>query len=147
MGWISSENRKVVRNKPRRRPGAAAVELAVLLPFLLFLCVIASDWARLFYFTVSAEGCARNGALYACDPVSRAQSPYSSVEQAALAEAPNLSQVATVQSADTVDATGQAAVAVTVTVPFQTVTNFPGVPSSQTVTRRVQMRVMPTSTR
>ena len=82
--------------KPSRRPGAAAVELAVLLPFLLFVCVIATDWARLLYYTITVEACARNGALYAADPVAAATSPYSSVTVAAMAEAPNLGVTATV---------------------------------------------------
>jgi hypothetical protein len=132
---------------PNRRPAAAAVELAALLPFLMFLCVIATDWARLFYYTITVEACARNGALYASDPVTQSQSPYTSVQQAALAEAPSLNATATVTSANTTDATGKPAVQVTVSVPFQTLTTFPGVPSAQTLTRSVQMRVAPTATR
>ena len=34
-------------------------------------------------------------------------------------------------------------VAVKVTYPFKTITNFPGIPSSATVSRIVQMRVTP----
>jgi hypothetical protein len=133
--------------KSDRRPAAAAAELAMLMPFLMFLCVIATDWARLFYYTVTVEACARNGALYACDPVAQAQSPYTSVQQAALAEAPTLNTTATVTSANTTDAAGNPAVLVTVSVPFKTLTNFPGMPSAQTLTRRVQMRAAPTTTR
>jgi len=39
------------------------------------------------------------------------------------------------------------AVQVTVTYAFQTVTRFPGVPSSMNITRTVQMRVAPTAPR
>jgi len=35
---------------------------------------------------------------------------------------------------------------VTVSVPFTTLTNFPGVPKSETLTRSVQMRIAPMST-
>ncbi|HXG12134.1 MAG TPA: TadE family protein, partial [Gemmataceae bacterium] len=48
----------------RQRRAASSVELAVLLPFLCFLFVIAIDYARIFYFGVTLENCARNGAYY-----------------------------------------------------------------------------------
>ena len=127
--------------KPNPRPAAAAVELAVLLPFLLFVGVIATDWARLLYYTITLEACARNGAIYASDAEAAAKSPYANLTAAALAEAPKLDATPTVTSTPTTDSTGSAAVVVTVTVPFKTITNFPGVPSSQTLTRRVQMRM------
>jgi Flp pilus assembly protein TadG len=130
------------------RPAAAAVEFAFLLPFLMFLCVIAVDWARLYYYTVTVEACARNGAFYASDQITQKQSPYSSVQQAALAEAPMLDPTtATVTATPTTDSTGAPAVIVTVSVPFNTISNFPGVPSSQTLTRSVQMQIAPVTTK
>src|SRR5262245_16916603 len=69
------------RNRRSRR-GVASVELAVLVPFLAFLFVIALDFGRIFYFSVTVENCARSGALYGSDPVAAAQSPYSSIQQA-----------------------------------------------------------------
>jgi Flp pilus assembly protein TadG len=140
--------RYIPRARRSRRTGAAVVELAVLLPFLMYLCVIATDWARLYYYTVTVESCARNGALYASDQVTQKQSPYSSVQQAALAEAPMLDPTtATVTSTPTTDSTGAPAVIVTVSVPFNTFANFPGVPSSQTLTRSVQMQIAPVTTK
>jgi Flp pilus assembly protein TadG len=136
LGAINMRTRK-----GPRRTGSATVEFAVLLPFLAFLCVIVTDWARLYYYTVSLESCARNGCLYASDAQYAAQSPYSNVTQAALAEAPFLNAAATVTTATTTDTAGNPAISCTVSVPFQTITNFPGVPSSQTLTRTVQMRV------
>src|SRR4051794_11952174 len=62
--------------KRRARFGAAAVELAVLLPFLAFLFVIAVDWSRIFYYSVIVTNAARNGALYASDPTTQSESPY-----------------------------------------------------------------------
>jgi hypothetical protein len=47
------------------------------------------------------------------------------------------------ETAATVD--GRQTVTVTVTMDFKTLTNFPGVPSTNTITRRVEMRVFPTS--
>src|SRR5690349_9373587 len=46
------------------RHGTAAVELAVLLPFLAFMFVIGLDFARVFYFSITLTNCARNGAYY-----------------------------------------------------------------------------------
>jgi hypothetical protein len=114
----------------------------------MFVAVIATDWARLFYFTITIDACARSGALYACDAIGAAQSPYTTLRDAALAEAPSLlPATTTVTAAATTDAAGNAATAVTVAVPFTTITNFPGVPSSQTLTRTVQMRIEPLTTR
>jgi len=133
----------MIRRTERRR-AHAAVELAALLPFIAFLAVIGTDWARLFYYTIAVEGCARAGALYASDPESSSVSPYADYQAAALASAPNLSPTPTVsQTSVTVD--GRPGVAVTVTMTFTTLTKFPGVPKSNTITRTVSMRNIPTS--
>ena len=134
-------------NRKSDRDGVAAVELAVLLPFLMFLCVIATDWARCLQSTLTANACARNGALYASDSITQASSPYSTVQEAALAECPGISPPPTVTTATTTDSAGNQAVVVTVTVQFQTLVNFPGVPNVSTLTRSCQMRVAPVATR
>jgi Flp pilus assembly protein TadG len=72
------------------RWGAAAVELAVLLPLLTFLFVITVDFARIFYYAQVIENCARNGAIYESN-LTTAQSPYASLQNAALADAAGLS--------------------------------------------------------
>lgn len=133
--------------KQSERPAVAAVEFAVLLPFLAFLCVIATDWSRLFYYTITADACARNGALYASDTISASKSPYPDLRSATLAEAPELDKTATVTATPTTDTTGSPAVKVKVEIPFDTITNFPGVPKSQTLTRSVVMRMAPLVTR
>jgi Flp pilus assembly protein TadG len=131
-----------MRRLRKRRGGAAAVELAFLLPFLAFLFVIAVDWARIFYYSVIVTNCARNGALYLSDPTPRSASPYTSVAQAALADAPNLNPSPTVTSTSGSDSSGPY-VEVTVSYPFRTVTNFPGVPTNTTLVRTVRMSVAP----
>ncbi len=123
-------------HEPRR--GAAAVELAVLLPFLSLLFVIAIDWSRLFYASVVVDNCARNGAVYASDPYAQAQSPYVSISAAALADAPDLSPQPTITSASGVDGNGRSYVDCTVTYTFNTLTNFPGVPRSTVIARTVR---------
>lgn len=162
----------LLRQKPKPRPAGAAVELAVLLPFLMFVGVIATDWARLLYYTIAIEACARNGALYASDKEMADRSPYPNVAEAALAEAPGVMESATVSytltigsttsthyftpngewrasvfSTTTTDSTGAAAVVVDVKLRFKTITNFPGVPSPEWLSRSVQMRVAPLLTR
>jgi len=126
----------------RRRPGAAAVELALLLPLLAFLFVVAVDFARIFYYSLSVTNCARNGAIYACDETAALQSPYKSTEEAALSDASNLSPTPTVVSKSVLDGT-TSFVEVTVTYEFQTLTKYPLVPSSVSVARTVRMRSIP----
>jgi Flp pilus assembly protein TadG len=141
------------------RPGVAATELAVLLPFIAFMFVIAVDWARVFYYSIAVRNCARNGALYMSQQQSAktTSSPYtdsgyvnlyvnaaSPVTAAALADAPNLTPTPAVTSASGSDGYG-AYVEVTVSYPFQTVTHFAvgnfAVPSNTNVTSTVRMYV------
>jgi Flp pilus assembly protein TadG len=145
------------------RPGVAAVEFAVLLPFLAFMFVIAVDWARVFYYSIAVENCARNGALYMSQQGSAKtiSSPYtdsgyvnlyvtskSPVTAAALADAGDLSPTPTVASSSGSDGNGPY-VEVTVSYPFQTVSSFSvgifSVPSKTDVTRTVRMYVPPES--
>jgi hypothetical protein len=121
----------------------AATELAVLLPFLAFLFVIGVDWSRIFYYSVTLDNCARNGALYAIDPYSRVLSPYGSISAAALADASNLSPPPTVTSSSGTDASGYNYVDCTVSWQFQTITNFPGVPYQTNLTRTVRVYQAP----
>ena len=129
------------RNTDQRR-GIAAVELAILLPILAFLFVVAVDFARIFYFSLTITNCARNGALYGCDPVSAQQSPYSSIQDASLADAGNLQPTPTVSSQNISDESGNQ-IEVTVSYTFKTITQFPGIPNSMNLTRSVRMRMIP----
>ena len=125
------------------RRGTATVELALLLPFLAFLFVMAVDFGRVFSCAVAVENCACNGARFASDPVAAAQSPYASIEQAALADAADLNPAPSVASASGVDEAGNPYVEVTVTWQFQTATNYPGMPTAVVLARTVRMRVAP----
>jgi Flp pilus assembly protein TadG len=155
------------------RPGAAAVEMACLLPFLLFLAVIAADWARLLHHTISADTCARSGALALSDETTWYQvpgnearlTPYPAafckagtpaltaaqqtvLETAARKEDPSLpaspNGTVTATWASVTDA--GATITVTVSRTFNTISRFPGVPSSQTVSRSVTLKVAPQGT-
>lgn len=127
----------------RARPGAVLVELAILLPLLAFLFVIAVDYARVFNPYLTITNCARSGAVYASQDAARA-ADLAGITEAALADASNLSPAPTVTSATLTDGAGVPHVDVTVTWPFRSVTNFPGVPTEMNITRTVRMRVSPT---
>src|SRR5262245_58534494 len=104
-----------MRTPRARRRGAAVVEMAILLPLLVFLAVLAVDFARVFYFSLTLANCARNGAIYASDPYVRAESTYTSLEQAALADAVNFTDPnnrPVVSSTTGSDSTGQSYVEV-----------------------------------
>ncbi len=124
------------------RSGVAAVELAILLPFLCFLFVIAIDFARIFYFSLTVTNCARDGAIYGSqDPASSQDT--TGISNAAKMDAPNLdSSLLTVASA-TDSTVNPTYIDVTVTYPFTTITKYPGVPSTTTLSRTVRMLVTP----
>jgi Flp pilus assembly protein TadG len=126
-----------------RRPAVAAVELAILLPLLAFLFVIAVDFGRVFYYSLTIENCARNGALYGSDPFAPSQSTYTSISDAALADATNLQPQPTVTSTTGTDSSGNPYVECTVSWTFNALTNYPGVPSTTNLTRTVRMRIAP----
>jgi Flp pilus assembly protein TadG len=127
-----------LRAQPRR--GVAAVELAILLPFLAFIFMAAIDFGRIFYYSQVVDNCARQGALYLSDPNGAAANLYPTVQAAALADATGLNPQPSVSSSTGTDASGNPFVAVTVTWQFQTIANYPGIPSSTNLTRTVQMR-------
>ena len=126
----------------RKREGIAAVEVAVLLPLLALLFVMAVDWGRIFYYSVIVDNCVRNAAAYVFDPYSGVKSPYPDLTQAALADAPYLNPPPTVSSATGTDSNGTY-VDCTVTYNFQTVTNFPGVPKTTAIVRTVRVYPAP----
>jgi Flp pilus assembly protein TadG len=127
----------------KSRGGAAAVELVLLLPVLCFIGLTSIDYSRLFYAWATLADCARNGALYASDPSFASSTNFTSIQQAALADASNLSPSPTVVSTTGNDSNGIAYVKVTVTYTFTTIVNYPGIPNSVTLTRALQMAATP----
>ncbi len=114
-------------------------------PPLLLLALVSMDFARVFYSATVVANCARNGAVYASDPLASAISPYATVQAAALADAGNLSPSPSVSTTSGTDSSGNAYVDVTVSYTFDTIIAYPGFPSSTTITRMVQARVAPTT--
>jgi Flp pilus assembly protein TadG len=146
------------RKAPRR--GAVAVELALLLPVLVSLLVIATDFARLYYTHVTITTCARNGALWASDPPTQSQSFYTSPQAAAVPDGTSLSPALTTGDVDVKYATsasgpyssssptGMNYVQVTVTRSFQPIAPLAflrllGTSTPITLSRSVWMRIAP----
>jgi Flp pilus assembly protein TadG len=125
-------------SRTARRPGVAATEFAVLLPFLLILCFGIVDFCRLFYYSVIVTDCAVNGAIYLSSVMPPTQSPYASVSDAALAEAGDISPSPQVKGDSLTDADGNPAVTCTVTYTFTSL--CPAYSPSVTLQRTVQMR-------
>ena len=146
-------------NRRRTRRGAAAVELAFLLPFLCFLFVAAVDYARVFYFAETVQNCARNGAYYASDYPNNYNNfvniyGYADLNDAILRDAGNLSPQPTYTVAygsspngpftnSAAPGTGGGYVQVTVNWTFTTITNYPGIPQTSTLSRSSIMQVAP----
>ena len=145
-------------DRRRKRRGAAVVELAVLAPFLCFLFVCAVDYARVFYLAVTVQNCARNGAYYASNYpnnnyVYNDIYGYKNMDDAVLRDASSLSPAPTYTvrydnspSGPFTQTTAPASggyVQVTVNWTFQTITNYPGVPSTVALSRSSIMEMAP----
>src|SRR5262245_32759821 len=127
---------------PRARRGAATVELAVLLPFLAFAFVVAVDFSRIFYCSLTVANCARNGALYGSADAQHALDT-AKIALASRDDAGNLDPQQLSVSSATNSTSNPTYVDVTVSYPFSTITKYPGVPSSITIKRTVRMLVVP----
>jgi Flp pilus assembly protein TadG len=133
----------MMRVRPCHRRGAAAAEAAILLPFLSLMFVVALDYCRVFYITQTVQGCAEVAALYASGTALRdpSVSAADAARQAAAAEGASLNPPLT---ADGVTVSVQnGLVTATVTYQFQTLTGYPGLPSTATISRTVQMPQAP----
>lgn len=122
------------------------VELAVVLPLLMFFFVVAVDYSRLFYFSQIVTNCARNGAMYASDPVQAAYTPYADVEEAAKADVkgqPAVHDMLIVPPPIYGTDTHGDYCEVTVKYPFSTITKYPGIPTNIVLTRTFRVRVAP----
>jgi len=128
-------------HRPRR--GLAAVETALVLPFLAFMFVIAVDFCRVFYFSQVVTTAVRNGALYVSDPDGPTMSRYPDLTTAARADADaSFASQLSVSSTSGTDVGGNYT-RVTVTFPFSSITRYPGIPQTLTLTRTALVRPAP----
>jgi Flp pilus assembly protein TadG len=153
----SGSNKKAPTKIRRRRleRGQSAVELAVVVPILALLLVVSSDFARMFYVSVAVHSAARSGAQYGAQSVITAADITGMTDAAKLdgSNIANLSVTAklcTCQVSTTVTHCGtgyctnapQATyVEVDTSAPFNTLLNFPGVPSSTTLSSQAILQV------
>jgi Flp pilus assembly protein TadG len=136
------------RNCTRR--GVEAVELAFIAPFLALLFVITVDFARVFYYQQTINDCARNGALYGANLHSYQEtgwiSPYNDATSVAVADGATLNPPLDSNQVTVTNGTGSDGnpnVTVTISYPFTTVTQFPGLGSTLKLTATCKMRVAP----
>jgi Flp pilus assembly protein TadG len=125
-------------SSPRRR-GVAAVELAIVLPILAFLLMIAIDYCRVFYHVQVVDDGARSAALYASGTSlpGPGQSTNAAAVAAAVAAGANLDPP--IKAEDVSVTSSSTSVAVTVRYQFRTVAAFPGIPATVNLTRTVSM--------
>ena len=136
---------------PPGRRGIAAVELAVVLIALSPLFVLTIDFARLFYYQITIQNCARNGALYGANLRSFQETagvaPYTDIYAVTLAEGsslnPPLLKSNVTVTTGTKGSDGNANVTVAIAYPFSSITKFPGMGTQITLNASVSMRVAP----
>lgn len=152
-------------NKRQARRGASAVELAVLLPFLVFVFAVSVDFARIVYYTIVIDNCCHNSAIFGSQTYDNQnqqwignnqywQGPTNqiiSTEQAAGdVDGTNLSPIlaaSNVSVSPGTDANGNPVNNVAIIYTFNTITRFPGIPSTVTIRRSAQVRVAPATPR
>lgn len=127
----------------KRRDGAAAVELAILLPFLFLMFALALDFARIYCATQTLQDCASAGALYASGTAQSPSNPGSSATAVLAACADGVSLDPPLEEGDVTVSSNSSTGAVTVTVQyqFQYVTPFLG--STVTLARSATYRTAP----
>ena len=142
--------RRPADHRPRR--AAAALELAVLLPFLIFLFAVAVDFCRVFYYTQTLQNAAYTGALYAsgvAQPgpsgtsvlgVPQPMTPADAAKQAAAAEGTTLNPP--LQSATVQVQIANGTAKVTVSHDCKMLTPLMGTGRVVTLTREVSMQVV-----
>jgi Flp pilus assembly protein TadG len=137
-------------NNSRVRRAAAAVELAVVLPFMAALFVIAVDFSRVFYYQMTINNCARNGAVFGSNLRSYQDKavirPYDTITTAATADGSSLSPPLDATNVTVTNGTGSDGnpdVTVTINYQFSSITNFPGFGMTWNLQAQSSMRVAP----
>ena len=146
------------RGPGRAERGAALVELAVVIPLLVLILVGTVDFARVFYTTMELTNAARAGAQYGGTKLSNSANS-AAIQSYAISAAPDIAPVTASASSVCWCATDAGAfsgvgcgsscpsgqhlvvsVTVTATQQFNTVTLFPGIPHTLSLSRVATMR-------
>jgi Flp pilus assembly protein TadG len=141
-----------VRGTRSRCRGAAAVELATLLPLIVFISMASIDFARVVYALVTLQNCARNGALYEMYSANGFSLPsgWTTLSTAVNADAGGLVLNTPTAATPSPPLTTNNYVTVTVSTNFSPIGypalhGLPSIPGSITLTQSVSM-AMPPST-
>jgi Flp pilus assembly protein TadG len=134
----------VGKNQKQPRRGAAAVELATLLPVLVFWAMATVDFARLAYVQVTLQNCARNGALYEFFAKSGFSLPAGWTSLATAVQADEGSGLSVTATATSPALSTNNYVTVTATTTFSPIAlpsihGLPSLPGSVTLTQSVTM--------
>jgi Flp pilus assembly protein TadG len=142
----------------RRRAAQSMVELALILPVLVILLLVALDFARMFYMSMEVTDAARAGAQWGAQNAANAGN-VSGMEQAAcnsmldISCTPGTNTTASSfcqcsGSSGTISCTSPGScttvlnfVTVTATATFKTVVTYPGLPSSVPLSTSATMQV------
>jgi Flp pilus assembly protein TadG len=126
------------------RTGAAATELAILLPFLALVFAVTLDFCRAYQATQTIQTAAYAGSLYASGTAyaPSATSPEDAARQAALAEAVSLQPPLTADQITVTITSTTAAVSISYDIPL--LTPVLAGSTSVSVTRSVTMNLAPT---
>src|SRR5579871_5972322 len=134
----------LVTLSPCHRKGAAAAEMALVLPFLAFLFCVAVDYCRSFQAAQIIDSAARSAALYASgaadvDPSTTASA---AAVQAAVTEGASLDPPLTASDVSVPTPSGGVAT-VTITYSFPLFTGYTGLGDALTIRRTVTMPLAP----
>ena len=139
-------------SRRKMKKGQTMVEMALMLPALALLLVLAADFARVFYASIGVASAARAGVQYGAQNYTTAID-YNAIRQAALNDGQNISGLSA-QATDICMCNGSQVacsppqcaepelfVQVKTTTTFHTLLKFPGVPSQIPLTSTAVMEV------
>jgi Flp pilus assembly protein TadG len=136
----------------KRCRGTASVELATLLPLLVFLSMAAVDFGRVVYQLVTIQNCARNGALYEFYKTAGFTLPsgWTSLSTAVSADAGNLTLNTPTATTPSPPLSTNNYVTVTVSTDFSAIAypsihGLPAIPGSVTLSQSVSMPMPPST--
>jgi Flp pilus assembly protein TadG len=132
--------------------GTASVELATLLPLLVFLAMAAVDFGRVVSQLITVQNCARNGALYEFYKTAGFTLPsgWTSLSSAVTADAGNLTLNTPTATTPSPPPATNNYVTVTVSTDFSPIAypsihGLPSIPGSVTLTQSVSMPMPPST--
>lgn len=128
------------------RRGGAALEFALVLPVLMMLVLGVVDFARIYSTAMALRSAARvgaeQGATHRLTPLTQVawDNRVRTAVLEAMQSAPQFnSSNLTISTASSTNVAGQLSVEVSTEYPFQTIVNWPGLPSTVTLRSRVAM--------